>query len=188
MPHIHTGPNQHDMTVSAYIVRREDDEWKCLVHMHKKIDKLMQIGGHIELDQTPWQALATEIREESGYELSELELFQPYEQAPDMDDAVVHPLPFLSNTHDMGGGHYHTDACFGFVAKQSPKKSVAQGESSDLRWLRMPELDDAAEQGIALKDVAHMYHFLVERMDSFHLVDSTAFSLGKPEAGTSYKR
>lgn len=72
MPHIHTQPNQHDMTVSAYIVRKENDEWKYLVHFHKKIEVLMQIGGHIELDETPWQTVAHELEEESGYTPYEL--------------------------------------------------------------------------------------------------------------------
>jgi len=49
MSHIHTQPGQHDMTVSAFIVRQVDGEWKCLVHLHKKAGKLMQVGGHVEL-------------------------------------------------------------------------------------------------------------------------------------------
>ncbi len=32
----------------------------------------MQVGGHIELDETPWQAVEHELREESGYTLAEL--------------------------------------------------------------------------------------------------------------------
>ena len=69
MPHIHTEPDQHDMTVSAYIVRTDSAEPLCLVHMHRKIGKLAQIGGHIELNETPWQSIAHELEEESGYTL-----------------------------------------------------------------------------------------------------------------------
>ena len=68
MPHIHTAPNQHDMTVSAYIILRDGEDLKCLVHLHKKVGKLMQIGGHIELDETPWQSVVHELFEESGYD------------------------------------------------------------------------------------------------------------------------
>ncbi|MCA9327963.1 NUDIX domain-containing protein [Candidatus Saccharibacteria bacterium] len=188
MPHIHTQPNQHDMTVSAYIIRHEDDEWKCLVHMHKKIDKLMQIGGHIELDQTPWQALVDELREESGYMLEELELLQPYENVPQVGDAVVHPLPFLSNTHDVGDGHYHSDACYGFIAYTEPKNSPSESESSDIRWLSRKELESAAKKGILLEDTADMYYFLLDNLESFHHVDPMKFSLEKPQKGITYKR
>lgn len=188
MPHIHTEPGQHDMTVSAYIVRREDNEWKCLVHMHKKIDKLMQIGGHIELDQTPWQALVDELREESGYKLEELELLQPYEDVPRVGDAVVHPLPFLSNTHDVGGGHYHSDNCYAFVAHAEPSHIPKDGESSDVRWVSRSELVSTAKEGILLQDTADMYYFLLDNLESFHRIDPNKFSLGKPQKGITYKR
>lgn len=61
MPHIHTKPDQHDMTASAYILRQENGVWKCLVHFHKKVEKLMQVGGHIELNETPWQTITHEL-------------------------------------------------------------------------------------------------------------------------------
>ncbi len=61
MPHLHTAPNQHDMTVSIYIIHRVGDEWRCLVHMHRKLGFLMQVGGHIELDETPWQSVEHEL-------------------------------------------------------------------------------------------------------------------------------
>lgn len=54
MPHIHNQPGQHDATVSAYIILNEDGQWKCMVHYHKKMDILMQIGSHVELTENPW--------------------------------------------------------------------------------------------------------------------------------------
>ena len=63
MAHIHDQPNQHDLTACAFIIRQVDGEWRCLVHMHKKLGKLLQIGGHVELHETPWQSVAHELRE-----------------------------------------------------------------------------------------------------------------------------
>lgn len=45
MPHINVKPGQRDITVSTYIVRLERGEPLCLVHMHRKVGKLMQAGG-----------------------------------------------------------------------------------------------------------------------------------------------
>ena len=62
----------------------------------------MQIGGHIELDETPWQSMAHELGDETGYQLPELTLLQPFDTVPSIGDAIVHPVPFLVNTHNVG--------------------------------------------------------------------------------------
>lgn len=188
MPHIHNEPDQHDMTVSGYIVRVDGDEPRCLVHMHKKIGKLMQIGGHIELTETPWAAIAHELEEESGYRLSELKVVQY--TADRVVDAgnVSHPTPFLMNTHNVGNEHYHSDLCFGFVAQGLPAQNMADGESVDLRWLTLRELREAAKDGEALQDVSNMYTFLIGHLETYVLVPAQDFSVGKPgNIGLTYK-
>jgi 8-oxo-dGTP diphosphatase len=188
MPHIHTGTGECDATVSAYVVRRVADEWRCLVHMHRKIDRLMQIGGHIELTQTPWQAVATELREEAGYELAELKVLQSLPEPPELDDAVVHPQPFLMNTHDVGGGHYHNDTCYGFSAEFASGADPDADESQELRWLTLDELQKAAERGEALQDTTDIYTYLLSHIESLHAVPASAFSVDKPTKGITYKR
>src|SRR3954466_7704978 len=63
MPHIHHEPGQHDFTTSAFIVRTDRSEPQAVLHEHRKIGKLLQFGGHIELTESPWQALLREVRE-----------------------------------------------------------------------------------------------------------------------------
>lgn len=188
MPHIHTGTGQHDMTVSAYVVREVDGQWLCLLHMHRKIDRLMQVGGHIELTQTPWQAVAAELREEAGYELAELELLQLLATVPHFTDAVIHPLPLLQNTHDVGGGHYHSDQCYGFVAHAASGTNPDAGESADLRWCSLGELRELAVSGEALQDVVDIYEYILENLQHYTRVDPMRFSLQKPVKGITYKR
>lgn len=188
MPHIHTQPNQHDMTVSAYIIRREAGTWKCLVHLHKKIDTLMQVGGHIELDTTPWQSMAAELREETGYTLRELTILQPYADLPSMTDPIVHPVPLLVNTHDVGKQHYHSDMCYGFVARAVPDHTVADGESHVLRWLTLGEMQQEADRGAALQDAVDIYRWIFTIVDDCHQVAAEQFSLEKPTKGITYKR
>ena len=189
MPHIHTKPNQHDITVSAYIVRNVDGGWKCLVHYHKKFDTLMQIGGHVELDETPWKSLATELMEEAGYSLAELMIVQPTSRRVRESKPVNHPVPFASNTHYVGNQHYHSDFAYGFVAKNLPTMSVGDGESSDLRWMSIDELMVAVEKGDALRDMTYIYEFLVATIDEYAFVAGTDFSTDKPTgAEAEYKR
>jgi 8-oxo-dGTP diphosphatase len=188
MPHIHNEPDQHDMTVSGYIVRVDANEPLCLVHMHKKIGKLMQIGGHIELNETPWAAIAHELEEESGYQLGELKVVQYTADRVVDASNISHPTPFLMNTHNVGNEHYHSDLCFGFVANGTPAQNMADGESADLRWLTLSELREAAKNGEALQDVSNMYTFLVEHLNSYAQVLAADFSVDKPRtASATYK-
>lgn len=172
-----------------YIIRREYDRYVCMVHFHKKVDKLMAIGGHIELSETPWQAVAHELEEESGYELEELRIFQPTVDVLDMKNCVVHPTPFVVNTHNVGDEHYHSDLCYGFLAEQLPDNNVAEGESADIRWLTIDELKQATQTGEALPEALSLYRFLINHIDSNALVDTAQFSLEKPVNVTAhYKR
>lgn len=189
MPHIHTEPGQHDMTVSAYVIRqREDGEWLCLVHMHRKIDMLMQAGGHIELNQTPWQAMAAELKDETGYDLTDITILQ-WSLPPIISRAITHPGPLLMNTHNAGEGHFHSDICYGFVARSEPPRSTAEGESKDLRWLSLSDLQVLAAQGDALQDVVEIYEYLLDSRSSMIELPATDFSLAKPDkGGIVYKR
>lgn len=180
MPHIHTEPDQHDMTVSAYIVRTDSAEPLCLVHMHRKIGKLAQIGGHIELNETPWQSIAHELEEESGYTLAELRVVQHTTERIAETDNITHPTPFTMNTQKVGNSHYHSDLCFGFIAQAAAMHSVADGESEDLRWLTLSELGEGAKKGEVIDDVYQIYTSLLAQLNSYAFIDATEFSLSKP--------
>lgn len=189
MPHIHVKPNQHDMTVSAYIVRKVNNKWLCMVHFHKKVEKLMQIGGHIELDETPWQTVAHELQEESGYTLAELDILQPTAERMTDSGQISHPVPFNLNTHNVGNNHYHSDLCFGFVANNLPAAQVTDGESADIRWLTLSELQGGAKNGDVVPDVVNIYEFLLNRLNDYVCVPATKYSLQKPKhTGITYKR
>lgn len=181
MPHIHTEPGQHDLTVSGYIVRTDGDNIFCLVHMHKKIKKLMQMGGHVELDETPWAAIAHELSEETGYDINQLGLLQPTISAVDITNAVIHPVPVLFNTHIVAKIHYHTDLCYVFVANRLPNKPPVEGESSDLRWYTIDDLESLAKKGAALIDTAQIYRAIIDTyLPRYHIVSTDSFSFVEP--------
>lgn len=181
MPHIHTEPGQHDSTLSAYIIRVDDTEPKVFVHMHLKHHKLLQPGGHIELDETPWHGVIREIAEESGYRPEELQLLQPDDRQVVIPGAVVHPVPVLMNTHKISDSHYHSDVCYAFVADGPPAHSAAEGESADIRWLTLAELRAEAERGVAAKDVVVMYSVIVERyLPTYKRVSAARYSTEDP--------
>lgn len=182
MPHIHTQPDQHDMTVSAYIVLRGQGDDKLLVHMHLKYGKLLQIGGHIELNETPWQAVAHELKEEAGYDVSELKVLQPTSRIPRIDNTVVHPVPFFVNTHLIGENHFHSDLCYAFTAQALPRSRPADGESLDLRYVTKEELNELASKGEAVQDSTDMYNHLLANLNDYHEIDCSLYSLKKPQS------
>ncbi len=161
MPHIHTAPGQHDPTASAYIIRIDGDEPLLLLHKHKLLDSYLQIGGHIELDETPWQAIVHEIKEESGYRMNQLRILQPKVRLKSITNATVHPQPAYVITHPFKGkDHYHTDAAYVFVTNEAPADNVSEGESNELRWFTDKELDELTTDEI-IENVREIGHFVM---------------------------
>lgn len=100
----------------------------------------MQFGGHIELNETPWQAIKHEILEEAGYDFDQLELLQPKERLKTISQSTLHPQPFVHSTHKITDDHFHTDLGYAFVTKLDPNHAISSGESKDLRLFTLEEL------------------------------------------------
>lgn len=117
--------------------------------MHKKFGRLLQPGGHVELNETPWDAISHELVEETGYEMGQLEVVQPGFLVTGLRSTgmVLHPTPFVYNTHptDAEGTHFHTDAGFLFLTTVLPVGVPGVGESTDLRWVTLRELREDVE-------------------------------------------
>lgn len=181
MPHIHTEQNQHDVTVSAWLFRAEKEQ-EVFVHMHRKIQKYMEIGGHMELDETPWQTIVREMKEEAGYELSNLEIYQPDYMPVVLKSNVVHPVPALLLTYQPMPGHYHTDITYAFHEISGASTVPRDGESNDLRWMTFAQLEQGIKEGTVLSDVAEIYTAMRTVISSkgYRRVPTSLFSLDKP--------
>lgn len=140
MPHIHTEPGQHDATVCAFILRITDQP-RLLFHQHKHVGTLLPVGGHIELHETPWQAVVREINEESGYESTQLEALVPAWQFEEAPAVRMQPIPFVLLTHGYDTiDHYHNDLSFLVYVTDEPAGYPSEGESLDLRWLTSDDI------------------------------------------------
>lgn len=142
MSHIHTKPGQHDHTSCAYLFRIDGNEPKVLLHRHKIIGKYMQFGGHVELDETPWQAITHELLEESGYTIDQIAVLQPKQRIRKLTDAVIHPLPVVYSTYTLPNEHFHTDIAYAFTTNEDPRNLPADGETTDIRSFTRSELID----------------------------------------------
>lgn len=184
MPHIHRETGQHDATSSAYIVLVQPGaEPGIMLHLHKKIHVWMQFGGHVELNENPWQAITHELVEESGYQLSELKLLQPPLRLDILTNAVSHPMPVNENTHQINTGdgtpqpHYHTDRGYAFVASDLPKRSPLDGESQEIKVMTAEQIS-AIEPGMIPESTRQIaLHILEQVLPNYERVDPSVYVL-----------
>lgn len=161
MPHIHTEPGQHDLTTTAFLIRMIDGQPHGLLHKHRKLGMLLPVGGHVELDETPWAAVLHEIAEESGYDAEQLEILQPSERIRHMDGVKIHPVPLYLQTHrfKQDDSHSHIDIGFVFLTDQPPANAPHEGEAEELSWLANEEIQRRKDEMPA--DIAQIYDFAI---------------------------
>lgn len=135
MPHIH---DLYDFTVSAYIVH--PIEPKICLHLHKKFNKWMQIGGHVELNEDPLEALTHEMEEEAGLHRDKYKILQLFDQ-PQGSGYKQLPLPININVHPIEGVHQHIDIVYLVRSKVTVFKPQPN-ESQDIRWFTREQIEE----------------------------------------------
>jgi 8-oxo-dGTP pyrophosphatase MutT (NUDIX family) len=108
------------VTASCFIVA--DDQ--LLLHHHRRLDRWLQMGGHVELGEHPEEAALREGREESG--LEDLAL-----AAEGIFDLDVHVIPAAKGEPE----HRHFDVRY--VARTASPHAVVidRAESNDVAWV-----------------------------------------------------
>ena len=133
MAHIH---EMIDFTTSAFVLH--PTEKKLLLLKHRKIGKWLQPGGHIELDENPWEALKHELLEETGLALNKCELLLQTSQ-PNARGSEVLPLPFHINQHPFNEKHQHIDLCYLLRANTQTLTEKPDGADA-IKWLSRTEI------------------------------------------------
>ena len=130
MPHIH---DLYDFVVSAFIVY----QGKVLLIYHKRYNEWLPIGGHIELDEDPEEALYREIREESGLKVRLLS------ETPDIRHPGVKPLPTPAfvDAHRIDPRHKHIAFVY-FCVSSTDRVRLHTREHREFRWVDERELKD----------------------------------------------
>jgi 8-oxo-dGTP pyrophosphatase MutT (NUDIX family) len=180
MAHIHTEPGQHDRTASAYIVLGNSEEPRLWFHMHRKLGQWLQFGGHVELNETPWQTVIHELAEESGYDIQQLQLLQPTVRIPKLTGAKSHPLPVNENTHQFMASdtlHWHTDTAYAFITTEQPLHQPQLGESVTMEPMSAAEIR-ALPTGEIPESVREIGLFILETvLPNFDRVATTVYEV-----------
>src|SRR4026209_2643453 len=129
MAHIH---EKIDFTVAIFVVQ---DSRVLLIH-HRKLDKWLPLGGHIELEEDPEQAAVREAREESGLEV-ELIGERPPTTEPGTRALIA---PRFLDIHRISETHEHIGMIY-WARPKDGKMTLSVKEHHDIRWCTAEELD-----------------------------------------------
>lgn len=139
----------------------------------------MHPGGHVELHETPWQAVLHEVQEETGYDIAQLQLMQPSDRLQHMSgDAQLHPIPVSHSTHRYSDDldHYHTDSSYLFVTDELPSGKPSEAESNELHWLTLQEVKDLPAE-MTLENIREIViHMFTTYLPNWERVDIDKFA------------
>jgi 8-oxo-dGTP pyrophosphatase MutT (NUDIX family) len=120
--------NPVHVTGSAIVV----GERGVVLHLHKRMQKWLQPGGHIESGELPWDGALREAFEETGLVVA----YPP--NGPELVHVDVHPGP---------QGHTHLDLRYLLFAS-NVDPTPPPGESPDARWFSWREAIEIADDGL----------------------------------------
>ena len=129
MAHIH---EKIDFTVAIFVVHAE----KILLIHHRKLDKWLPLGGHIELDEDPEQAALREAKEESGFDV-ELLGERPPTTSPGTRALIA---PRFLDIHRISDTHEHIGMIY-WARPKDGKMTLATEEHHDIRWCSLADLE-----------------------------------------------
>src|SRR3989344_4294444 len=133
MPHIH---EKIDFTAEALIVYAG----KVLLRMHDKYDLWLGVGGHIELNEDPNEAVRREAKEEVGLSIKLIG------EGKDWGDGRRDLIPprFL-NRHRIDGGHEHISMIYFAVADTDQVAPSGSDRSDNWKWFTAEEVADPTD-------------------------------------------
>jgi 8-oxo-dGTP pyrophosphatase MutT (NUDIX family) len=128
------------ITAAAWILDRSGS--RVLLTHHRKLDRWLQLGGHVDGDPDVLAGAAREALEESG-----IGSLQP--DSGEIFDLDIHPIPARGEEPQ----HLHYDARFLFRATGDEEFTVSE-ESHDLAWVPLDQIGDFTKEGSILRMVA----------------------------------
>jgi len=104
-----------------------------ILHVHKRLGRWMQPGGHLDTGESPADAAVRESEEETGLALSH----------PAGGPRLIHV-----DVHTAARGHTHLDLRYLLLA-QDADPSPPPGESPEVRWFTWDEAEELSDDALA---------------------------------------
>lgn len=124
-------------TATAYIVSKFNNQYKVLLHKHKKLNIWIGIGGHVEKDENPQETVLREVREETNLNIkliSEDRLLRTkdVEQLITPQAIIQEKIPLYKDEPV----HYHIDSIYFAFCKTPKNIKIAE----DYGWFSADKL------------------------------------------------
>ena len=137
MAHIH---EKIDYCAEAFIVYKN----KVLLRMHDKYKFWLSVGGHIELDEDPVEAVIREAKEEVGLDIEIVGYCPAQDNTPENRGYQYITAPRYLGRHPVKENHEHV--VFVYFAKSSTdlvSDSVLDHEKGvETKWFSMEDLEN----------------------------------------------
>lgn len=118
------------VTASSIVL---DGAGSTALHLHKRLGLWLQPGGHIDPGEWPVDAALREASEELGIPV----------RHPADGPRMVH-----LDVHEGGRGHLHLDLRYLLMAPKGAGFAPGDGESQDVRWVPVAEIDDWGDASV----------------------------------------
>jgi len=103
-----------------------------VLHMHKRLRRWLQPGGHLDAGEGPWDAALRESHEETGLVVSH----------PTKGPRLLHV-----DVHGAANGHTHLDLRYLLIAPDLDP-TPPSGESPEARWFGWEEATAVADDAL----------------------------------------
>jgi len=132
MPHLH---DKIDFTAEVFIVYNNN----VLLRMHDKYKLWLSVGGHIELDEDPNEAVIREAKEEVGLDV---ELYKdPKVKMININRCRELIPPMFMNRNRINENHEHVTLTY-FGKSKTDKLILSEEEKSEgCKWFALEDLD-----------------------------------------------
>lgn len=123
-------------TSTAIIVHNN----KALLHLHKKLNIWLPVGGHIKDNESPDATALREAKEESGLDIK---LYSPDKPIGQSDaKQLIPPMHILlEDINDPKGFHQHIDLIY-YATSDSDTLNPQSGETNNLGWFDSDEIQN----------------------------------------------
>jgi len=132
-----------DFVCSIFLFSEIENELKLLLLHHKKLNRWLIPGGHIEESENPVEAIKREVLEETGIQDFELVSMIHKDKTTYSDASFVFPPEFIFEEnikkHKNTPEHIHVDMIYIGKVKDGDLKLIVS-ESNDIRWFNLQEI------------------------------------------------
>lgn len=125
-------------TVTVYICALVDNEVKALLHRHKKHKMWLGIGGHVEINENPIEALNREVKEEAGISVELVTDKKDLIKTENVTQLIA-PFSLLEEKISAREGepaHYHIDFIYCAITNKPQKVKMHE----EFGWFSLTEL------------------------------------------------